>query len=205
MDNRGKVLHFENSMIFFTSNIGYSEQRQGGGPLGFGDEESRERAGRQDIEGQIRKGLAPEFVNRVHLIHFRHLNREAVDEIFDLEIAKIRKRYRLAQGIDVRVTDEARRELLDRGYNRDFGARNLAKVLNRFVNIEVSKVLKRDQERKMGDVMPALAVIREMREGKREFDQAEVTAVVEDCSRLRVPYSRLTVDFRQGDFDYLRG
>ena len=205
MDNRGKVLHFENSMIFFTSNIGYSDQRQSTGPMGFGDEEARERAGRQDIDSQIRKGLAPEFVNRVHLIHFRHLDRGAVDEIFDLEMAKIRRRYRTAQGIDVRVTDAARAELLHRGYNRDYGARNLSKVLNRFVNIEVSKVLKRDQERKMGDVLPALAIIREMREGKREFDQAEVTAVVEDCSRLRVPYSRLSVDFRQGEFDYLRG
>jgi hypothetical protein len=205
MDNRGKTLYFNNSMIFFTSNIGYSDQRQSSGPMGFGDEEARERAGQQDIEGQIRKGLAPEFVNRVHLIHFRHLTRSAVDEIFDLEMSKIRERYRNAQHLEVHVTDKAREELLGLGYNRDFGARNLSKVLNRWVNIEVSKVIKRDEERKMSDVSPALQLIRDMREGKRDFDAKEVASVVEDCSRIRVPYSRLTIDYRSDEFAYLRG
>jgi hypothetical protein len=205
MDNRGKVLHFQNSMIFYTSNIGYSDQRQGGGPMGFGDEEARDRSNRSYIEAQIRKGLSPEFLNRVHLIHFEHLTRDAVDEIYDLELAKIRERYRAAQHLEIRVTERARRELMTLGYNRDFGARNLAKVLNRWVNIEVSKVLKRDEDRRPGDVTPALQLIREMREGKRPFDADEVHATVEDCSRIRVPYSRLTIDARDDEFLYLRG
>ena len=57
----------------------------------------------------------------------------------------------------------------------------------------------------IGDVSPALQLIRDMREGKRSFDADEVAAVVEDCSRIRVPYSRLTVDFREDEFQYLRG
>ena len=205
MDNRGKTLHFNNAMIFFTSNVGYSDASRSTQPIGFGDDASDDRALHSFVDGKMRKTLSPEFINRVHVIHFQHLTRGAVNDIFDLELAKIRRRYRTAQHLDIIVTPAARLELLSRGYSRDYGARNLGKVLNRWVNIEVSKTLKRDEGRHMGDVMPVLSFIRSMREGKRPVDFAEMHAAVEEVARIRVPYSRIAIDFEQGEFIYRRG
>ncbi|MEM7244390.1 MAG: AAA family ATPase [Acidobacteriota bacterium] len=204
-DNRGKVLHFENSLIFFTSNIGYSDASQRTAPIGYGTEESKEREEEHFVLSRVRKTLSPEFINRVHLVHFQHLTRDAVDEIFDLELEKIANRYAVAQEIDLRVSEAARREILERGYHADYGARNLAKELNRCANIEVSKVLKRDEDKKMGDVTPTLQLIRDMREGRRPYDGAELQEAVEACSRIQVPYRTVTIDWTGGEFTYERG
>lgn len=204
-DNRGRVLHFANTTIFFTSNVGYSEAQQSTGPIGFGDTDAKKRVVAQFIDTSLRKTLSPEFINRVHVVHFAHLTREAIDDIFELEVAKIRKRYKSAQGIDIRITASARAELLARGYHPDYGARNLAKSLNRFVNIEVSKVIKKDEERHSSDTHPALSLIREMREGKRAYDKAQVEEAVRECARARVPYSVVTIDAVDGELIYRRG
>jgi hypothetical protein len=204
-DNRGKVLHFENAMIFFTSNIGYSDQAQRTASIGYGDEQSKARDERCFIEGRIRKTLSPEFINRVQMIHFEYLTKGAVDEIFDLELSKIHGRYQKAQGLSVSVTPKARQELLDLGYNKDYGARNLAKVLNRWVNIEISKVLKRDEDRKFSDVTPVLSLIREMREGKRPYEARDLREAVDSCAKIQVPYSSIIVNHDGEEFTYDRG
>lgn len=202
MDNRGRVLHFTGTTIFFTSNIGYSDASQRSAMLGFGDEEAAEHADRRFVEQQIRKNLSPEFINRVHLVHFHHLSREAVDRIFDLELGRIRDRYRDAQGLELSVTAAARAELLVRGYDRAYGARNLAKILNRFANIEVSKQLKREEETEIADVGRVLSYIREMRSGSVAMDLEGVRREVGHVSKIRVPHERVTIDYREGEFRY---
>lgn len=204
-DNRGRVLHFPNTMIFFTSNIGYSDAQQSTAPIGFGDETARDRNERASIDGSLRKSLSPEFVNRLHVIHFAHLTRKAVDEIFDLELDKIRRRYASSQGLDIEVTAAAREELLRQGFHRDYGARNLAKALNRAVNVEISKTLARDAASRPSDVGGVLDMLREMREGKGSMDLERARDAVREASRMRVPYSRIVVDFTDGELRYGRG
>lgn len=204
-DNRGRVLHFANTTIFFTSNIGYSDAQSSTAPIGFGDDLDKRRVVGQLIDASLKKGLSPEFVNRVHVVHFAHLTREAIDDIFDLEVAKIRKRYRAAQDMDIEITPGARAELLKRGYHPDYGARNLAKILNRWINIEVSKTIKRDEARHSSDTTPVLAMLREMREGKRAFDRDQVDEAVRACARAQVPYTIVTIDCEGGDLVYRRG
>ncbi len=204
-DNRGKVLHFNNTTIFFTSNIGYSDAQQSTSPIGFGDPGQKQRQVANIIDSKMKKTLSPEFVNRVHVVHFQALTRAAIDDIFDLEMEKIRRRYAQVQEIELRVTPGARQELLLRGFHADYGARNLAKVLNRWVNIEVSKILKRDETRHENDGVPALALLREMREGKRPFDKTQVDEIVRDCSKARIPYGVVTIDVKDGEFVFHRG
>jgi ATP-dependent Clp protease ATP-binding subunit ClpC len=205
MDNRGRMLNFVNTTIFFTSNIGYSEASRSSSHIGFGDEASESRAETAFVESRIKKTLSPEFINRVHMIHFQHLTREAVDDIFDLEMAKIRKRYRQAQGLDLRVSAAARAEFLARGYSHEYGARNLAKMLNRWANIEISKVIKRDEDRSDSDATPTLELIRAMRDGKRPLDMEHVRRVVQEATRMRLPYRSVTIDVEGGEFTYQRG
>lgn len=204
-DNRGRVLHFANTTIFFTSNIGYSDAQSSTAPIGFGDETEKRKVVGQLIDASLKKGLSPEFVNRVHVVHFAHLTREAIDDIFDLEVAKIRKRYHGAQDMDIDITPSARVELLKRGYHPDYGARNLAKILNRWINIEVSKTIKRDEERHSSDTAPVLSMLREMREGKRAFDREQIDQAVRACARAQVPYSVVTIDCEGGELVYKRG
>ncbi|NIM60319.1 MAG: AAA domain-containing protein, partial [Acidobacteria bacterium] len=71
--NRGNVLNFSNCLIFFTSNIGYSDAQQENATVGFVDGEQREAVAEQDIRRELRRKLRPEFVNRVRLIHLDRL------------------------------------------------------------------------------------------------------------------------------------
>jgi hypothetical protein len=199
MDNRGRTLHFPNTMIFFTSNVGYSDVQRSGQPMGFGDAAHRDRAERATIDARIRKALSPEFVNRVHVIRFEHLTREAVDDIFDLEMEKVRARFSAAQGIAIDVTPAARRELIRRGYSRDHGARHLARALNRHVTVEISKLLRRDGAATPGDALSVLDMIREVRDGRRAMGVVDVRHAVEDVARARVPYRTVVVDFASGE------
>ena len=68
-DTRGTVLHFAHCLLFFTSNLGYSDSQQRSAPIGFFEEGARMEAIDTDIRKELRRGLKPEFVNRVRQFH----------------------------------------------------------------------------------------------------------------------------------------
>jgi hypothetical protein len=70
-DNRGRILNFSNTMIFFTSNLGYSDAQQRSAAIGYLDEDARTDSSDRDVRAGLRRALTPEFMNRVRMIHFR--------------------------------------------------------------------------------------------------------------------------------------
>ena len=72
-DNRGDVLNFANCMMFFTSNLGYSDAQQGGARSASPMATPRSDRRTTDIRRELRRALKPEFVNRVRMIHFNRL------------------------------------------------------------------------------------------------------------------------------------
>lgn len=201
MDNRGATLHFVNTIFFYTSNIGYSRLQASTAPIGFSDNAAREEFKYREVLGDLKKTLSPEFVNRTSIIRFRPLTVGSVQRIFDLEFAKVASRYRDVQGIVLNVTPRAREELIRAGYDPEFGARPLARLINQVCNVEVSKRLKRDELRCRRETEDLLSYLREVRDGKRALDPSSVDQILEQ-TRAMVPYDTLEIDWRDGAFVY---
>jgi len=203
MDNRGQMLNFVNSMIVYTSNVGYSRLQTSTNPIGFREEADQQNFKDQEAMKDLKRILSPEFVNRLTVIRFSPLSRESINAIFELEMERIAGRYMAIHGLELTVTPRARQELIRRGYNPEFGARPMARLLNVVCNIEVSKRLKRDEVRSPRADRTLREYIREVKEGKRAYDPLSVQRRVMGTARIQVPYRGIAVDFDGGQFLYL--
>ncbi len=202
-DNRGKVLHFANSMLIYTSNIGYSELARAAAPIGYADQRTQDRRMAQEVRRELRRALSPEFVNRLRVVHFEHLDPAAIDRIFDLELARIERRFHEVHGLSLEITAAARQEILRRGYSHDHGARHLRARLESLVNVEVSRKIKGDELKRRPGGARLLQYLRELKQGRRVFDLNEVRARVMKQARARIPYRRVVIDLADGEFTYL--
>ena len=202
-DNRGEVLNFSNCILFFTSNLGYSEVQQSAAPIGYMDEESRSETSDRDVRRGLRRGLTPEFMNRVRIVHFGRLTRGSADRILELELERIRRRYREVHGLNLEVAPSAREELIRLGFSPTYGARHLATTLERVCNVEVAKKVRRDDDGDRSGRQALVGWLRELRNGRRAFDLEQVKRRVIDSSRARLDYDTLRVVFDDGEFDYL--
>src|SRR5688572_6229669 len=136
-DGQGRTVDFKNTVIIMTSNIG-SQQIQ---------ELTRQGAPDVEVEAAVRDMLKgyfrPEFLNRVdEIIVFHPLGKEQLTRIVDVQLGGLRKRL-AGRRIGVRVTDAAKRLLADEGYDPQFGARPLKRVIqHRIENPLASRILR---------------------------------------------------------------
>jgi len=141
-DGQGHVVDFRNTVVIMTSNIG-TQYAKKGGALGFRREgDTSEKA---EFERQVRDGLKrtfrPEFLNRIdEVIIFHDLTKEHVKQIVDLQMKEIKERLG-EQGLEVELTEAAREWLAEEGYDRQFGARPLRRVLQKHVESPLAKQL----------------------------------------------------------------
>ncbi|RLD08278.1 MAG: ATP-dependent Clp protease ATP-binding subunit [Chloroflexota bacterium] len=141
-DGQGRIVDFRNTVLIMTSNLG-TEYVSRSGSLGFhfGEEDSEERQAAEKIETALKNNFRPEFMNRIdEIITFSPLSREQMREIVDLQMQDIQVRLQ-ENGLEVKLTPEARNWLADKGYNRNFGARPLTRALQRYVESPLSKQL----------------------------------------------------------------
>jgi ATP-dependent Clp protease ATP-binding subunit ClpC len=147
-DARGRRVDFRNAMIIMTSNIG-AETIKHGTALGFdapvldGDrsrEEEYEEM-RRTVLDKLRRAFRPEFLNRVDgTIVFRSLTREEIEDIVDLELRKVNDRL-ADRAMSVRLTAAAKKYLADKGYDPDYGARPLRRLITNMVEDRLSDVI----------------------------------------------------------------
>jgi ATP-dependent Clp protease ATP-binding subunit ClpC len=134
-DARGRKVDFRNAIIIMTSNIG-AEMIRRNTSLGFvvkKDEVKQEQDTydemREKLMAQMKKAFRPEFLNRVDgIVVFRALTRDEITQIVDLELHKVQERIS-QQEIKIQATDAAKQYMSDRGYNFEFGARPLRRVI----------------------------------------------------------------------------
>jgi ATP-dependent Clp protease ATP-binding subunit ClpC len=144
-DGQGRVVDFRNAVIIMTSNLG-TEFAKKGGALGFIQATDPQAvADHQKIEKAMRDTFRPEFLNRIdEIIIFSPLSVQDVERIVDLQMKGIAERLRDA-GINVHVTEPARRWLAEKGFDPQFGARPLRRSLQRYVENPLSiQLLKGD-------------------------------------------------------------
>ncbi len=137
-DGQGRVVDFRNCVIIMTSNLGTEFARKGG-VLGFvqgGDQQLV--VDHQKIEKAMREAFRPEFLNRIdEIIIFAPLSLSEVEQIIDLQMRAIVERM-AASGLQVHLTEPARRWLAEKGFDQQFGARPLRRALQRFVENPLS-------------------------------------------------------------------
>jgi ATP-dependent Clp protease ATP-binding subunit ClpC len=161
-DGQGRTVDFRNAVIIMTSNIG-TQYLSRGRALGFtglsavadnSDEPDVKemQQTRQDVEESLKKTFRPEFLNRIdEVIIFNPLTREQILQIVDLQMRLVDERL-LEQGLHVALTEAARTWLAQEGFDPQFGARPLRRVIQRHVENPLSTRLLRG-EFAAGDVI----------------------------------------------------
>ena len=130
-DGSGTTVDFRNTVIIMTSNTGTRQLKEFGQGMGFtraGDAADPEFA-RGIIRKTLQKQFSPEFLNRLDdIIFFDQLTKESLHQIVDIEIRPLQKRIH-EMGYDIQLTDSARNWLALKGYDVQFGARPLKRLL----------------------------------------------------------------------------
>jgi ATP-dependent Clp protease ATP-binding subunit ClpC len=137
-DSKGKKVNFKDIILIMTSNIA-ADQIQRGGRLGFEINASESDKNKEDmVKDELKKHFSPEFLNRIDdVIYFQPLKEEEIFKIIDLMINEFNKKL-YARGIKLEVTEEAKKLLLKKGYDKNYGARPLRRVFQREVEDFVS-------------------------------------------------------------------
>jgi len=130
-DSYGRIIDFKNTVIILTSNI--SSKMLDKGSLGFhsGQEDLSFEKMEKDLKQDLRKMFNPEFLNRLSdSIVFKPLTLESVTKILDLQIQLLNEQL-IQQGLTLDMTEEAKKWLAEKGYDRNFGARPLRRAIQK--------------------------------------------------------------------------
>ncbi|HPN73302.1 MAG TPA: AAA family ATPase [Candidatus Omnitrophota bacterium] len=143
-DNQGHVVDFKNTIVIMTSNIGsqyFSDSSRS-------SEEVARLAGEE-----VKKYFRPELLNRLdEVIVFSKLSEKDMLKIVDLELANVMERLK-DKDIEAEVTEKAKRELAERGFDPDYGARPLKRLIQREVQDKLAvEILK-------GNIKPGSKVV----------------------------------------------
>ena len=133
-DGQGHTVNFRNTVIIMTSNLGTEFVGQSAS-LGFLQQadDAEQRKLHEKIEKALKKTFRPEFLNRIdEIIVFSPLSKEEMRQIVDLQMREIAERL-AERNLTVRLTEAARDYLAEMGYDPDFGARPLQRVLQKQV------------------------------------------------------------------------
>jgi ATP-dependent Clp protease ATP-binding subunit ClpB len=135
----GRLTDFKNTIIIMTTNIGSNIIQENFGKMT--DENYFEvlEGTRDEVLALLKTSVRPEFINRIdEIIMFRPLSRKDIRKIVDIQVDIIRRRLDAA-GVRIDVSEAARERLAKLGYDPQFGARPLKRVMQREILNELSK------------------------------------------------------------------
>jgi ATP-dependent Clp protease ATP-binding subunit ClpC len=144
-DAKGKKVNFRNTILILTSNVG-ADLIKRETSLGFNvkkeegvTEESNYQKMRKKVMDEMERMFRPEFRNRLDsVIIFRALNRKEIGEIVELLLDEVEDRLE-EHAIKLTITDAAKELLAEQGYDPDFGARPLRRVIQRLIEDALSE------------------------------------------------------------------
>ncbi|MBU0881759.1 MAG: ATP-dependent Clp protease ATP-binding subunit [Candidatus Omnitrophica bacterium] len=152
-DSFGRKVDFKNTIIIMTSNIG-AEMLKRQGSIGFKSqtEDVTYQTMKERLLDEVKKAFKPEFLNRVDdIIVFRSLTKEDLLRIVELEIKDVESRLK-DQNIEIELTQEAKDFLIEKGFDRNFGARPLKRTIQRFLEDPMAEEIIRGTFKKGGKV-----------------------------------------------------
>ena len=146
-DSFGRNVDFRNTILIMTTNAG-AEAIKNESEFGFpgtSEADASYKSMKKRVTDQIERVFRPEFLNRVDdLIIFRHLTKENLKEVIDLELAKVRERL-LERGLKITLTDDAKSFVIRKGSNTDYGARPLRRAIESYIEDPLSEELLRGE------------------------------------------------------------
>lgn len=140
-DSLGRRIDFKNTIIIMTSNVGARQVKDFGLGVGFGTaaQKSQEDKNIQGvIQNALKKTFSPEFLNRIDdVVIFNSLEKEDLAKIIKLELTSLQERVK-ELGYTLTLSKKAVDFLIDKGYDKQFGARPLARAIQRHVEDELA-------------------------------------------------------------------
>ncbi len=138
-DNKGRTANFRNTIIIMTSNLGSDIIRENFEHLETGDKEAIIASTKTKVYDLLKRSIRPEFLNRIdEVVMFEPLNREHIRSIVEMQLIEIQNRLKEAD-VALSWTEDAIDWLAQLGYDPQFGARPLKRVLQKRVLDELSK------------------------------------------------------------------
>jgi len=138
-DNKGRVVNFKNTIIIMTSNIGSHLIQENFEDLGDIDRDNVIERTKVEVFGLLKKSMRPELLNRIdETIMFTPLTREDIHQIVSLQLEGLAKML-TKNDIKLTFTSEAVNKIAELGYDPQFGARPVKRVLQKNVLNELSK------------------------------------------------------------------
>jgi ATP-dependent Clp protease ATP-binding subunit ClpB len=135
-DGHGHTVDFKNTIIIMTSNLGTELARQG-------------RFDREELMALLRRSFRPEFLNRIDdIVVFSPLSREDIRKIVDIQLARVRDLL-TEQGVALILDRGVEDVLAQEGYDPDFGARPLKRVIQRLVENPIAELILRARPSKV--------------------------------------------------------
>ncbi len=146
-DGNGVTVDFRNTIIIMTSNCGTRQIKEFGQGVGFttqGDASQNKELARSLVKKALQKQFAPEFLNRLDdIVYFDSLDEKAICQIVDIELRPLKTRI-FDMGYTFHITDEAKLLLGKKGYDVQYGARPLRRVLQTCIEDAICELIMSD-------------------------------------------------------------
>jgi len=195
-DSLGRRVDFRNTIVIMTSNIGTRELKDFGQGVGFATK-TRQDAANEYSKGVIQKALkrafAPEFLNRIDdVVLFNTLTRDDIHKIIDIELKGLYERV-TTLGFGIKLSEDAKDYVLDKGYDIQYGARPLKRAIQKYLEDPMAETIIKstlvegdtmivdfDKEKeeitvsiKKKKALPKSKAKKELPEGKQELPEAK--------------------------------
>lgn len=145
-DAQGRVVSFKNTIVIMTSNVGVDALKYQSGTLGFSaDSEAQDTASRKSSDDVLMNALKerfkPEFINRIDVVCiFDPLTDADIRKIAVIMLTKVEKSL-ADKNIKLKVTEKALKHLCEKGYDKQYGARPLRRVIEQEVEDKIAESL----------------------------------------------------------------
>ncbi len=138
-DNKGRMVNFKNTIIIMTSNMGSSVIRDNFAKMTPENRDETIEKTKSEVLEMLKQTIRPEFLNRIdEIIMFTPLDEKEIEEIVGLQITSV-KNMLARNGVTLEVTPAAMKFLAEEGYDPEFGARPVKRVIHRLVLNQLSK------------------------------------------------------------------
>jgi len=141
-DSLGRKVDFRNTILIMTSNVGaHILQRNVSMGFSVGDAENDFENIKEKITDETKKVFKPEFLNRLtEMVIFRPLGKDSMTQIVELELSKVADRLR-DRKLKLEVSDEAKKFLIEHGYDEKLGARPLRRAVEKYIEDNLAEAL----------------------------------------------------------------
>ena len=140
-DSLGRKIDFKNTIIILTSNVGSRQLKDFGTGVGFQTADNIKEQAHGVITKALNRAFSPEFLNRVDdIIMFDQLDQEALFKIIDNELKDFYSRV-AKLGYRLNVSEEAKKFIAEKGYDRNFGARPLKRAIQKYLEDELAELM----------------------------------------------------------------